>query len=130
MKVGYRRVSTLEQSLDLQDLGECNRVFEEQDSAAAANCPALQDMLSFERSGGEIVLHSIDRRARNSMDLQSIILELNDKGLTIRSLTESLSFTAEEGCAFHTLRLQMLSAFAQFKRSMIHKRKAKSMSQS
>ena len=58
------------------------------------------------------------------MDLQSIIQELNDKGVTIRFLSESLSFSADGGCAFQTLQLQMLGAFAQFERTMIRKRQA------
>ena len=124
MKVGYRRVSTLEQSLDRQDLGECDRVFEEKESAGSTNHPALQDMLSFVRDGDTVVVHSIDRLARNLMDLQSIIQELNDKGVTIRFLSESLSFSADGGCAFQTLQLQMLGAFAQFERTMIRKRQA------
>ena len=124
MKVGYRRVSTLEQSLDRQDLGECDRVFEEKESAGSTNRPALQDMLSFVRAGDEVVVHSIDRLARNLMDLQSIIQELNDKGVTIRFVSESLSFSADGGCAFQTLQLQMLGAFAQFERTMIRKRQA------
>ena len=124
MKVGYRRVSTLEQSLDRQDLGECDRVFEEKESAGSANRPALQDMLSFVRAGDEVVVHSIDRLARNLMDLQSIIQELNNKGVTMRFVSESLSFSADGGCAFQTLQLQMLGAFAQFERTMIRKRQA------
>ena len=124
MKVGYRRVSTLEQSLDRQDLGECDRVFEEKESACSAKRPALQEMLSFVRSGDTVVVHSIDRLARNLMDLQSIIQELNDKGVTIQFLSESLSFSADGGCAFQTLQLQMLGAFAQFERTMIRKRQA------
>ena len=81
-------------------------------------------MLLFVRAGDEVVVHSIDRLARNVMDLQSIIQELNDKGVTIRFLSESLSFSADGGCAFQTLQLQMLGAFAQFERSMIRKRQA------
>ena len=71
MKVGYRRVSTLEQSLDRQDLGECDRVFEEKESAGSANCPALQDMLTFVCSGDEVVVHGNDRLARKLIDLQN-----------------------------------------------------------
>ena len=76
MKLGYRRVPTLEQSLGCQDLGECDRVFEEKESAGSANRPALQDMLSFVRSGDEIVVHSIDRIAHNLIDLQNIVQKL------------------------------------------------------
>ena len=122
MRVGYRRVSTLEQSLDRQDLGECEHLLEEKESAGSANRPALQEMLSFVSEGDEVVVHSIDRLARNLIDLQSIIQELNDKGVTIRFLSESLSFSADEGCAFQTLQLQMLGAFSQFERTMIRKR--------
>ena len=124
MKVGYRPVSTLEQSLDRQDLGECDRVFEEKESAGSAKRPALQEMLSFVREGDEVVVHSIDRLARNLMDLQSIIQELNEKGVTIQFLSESLSFSADGGCAFQTLQLQMLGLFRQFERTMIRKRQA------
>ena len=124
MKVGYRRVSTLEQSLDRQDLGECHRVFEEKQSAGAANRPALQELLSFVRSGDEVVVHSIDRLARNLIDLQNIIQELNDKGVTIRFLSENLSFSGSGGCAFQTLQMQMIGAFAQFERTIIRKRQA------
>ena len=81
-------------------------------------------MLSFVRTGDEVVVHSIDRLARNLMDLQSIIQELNDKGVTIQFLSESLLFSADGGCAFQTLQLQILVAFAQFERTMIRKRQA------
>ena len=70
-------------------------MFEEKESAGSANRPAFQDMLSFVRSGDEVVVHSIDRLARNLIDLQSIIQELNDKGVTIRFQSESLSFSAD-----------------------------------
>ena len=81
-------------------------------------------MLSFVRSGDTVVVHSIDRLARNLMDIQSIIQELNYKGVTIQFLSEGLSFSADEGCAFQTLQLQMLGAFSQFERTMIRKRQA------
>jgi DNA invertase Pin-like site-specific DNA recombinase len=90
-------VSTLEQSLDRQDLGQCDRVFEEKQSPGLANRPALQKMLPFVREGDEVVVHSIDRLARNLIGLQNIIQELNDKVVTIHFLSESLSFSAEGG---------------------------------
>ena len=124
MKVGYRRVSDTTQSLDRQDLVGCERIFEEKLSGASADRPALQDMIAFVRSGDEVVVDSIDRLARNLMDLQSIIKELNDKGVTIHFISESLSFSDDGGNAFQTLQLQMLGAFAQFERTMIRKRQA------
>ena len=86
MRVGYRRVSTLEQSLDRQDLGTYDRFFEEKESAGSAKRPALQEMLSVVRNGDTVVVHSIDRLLRNLMDLQSISQELNEKGVTIQFL--------------------------------------------
>ena len=124
MKVGYRRVSDITQSLERQDLVGCERIFEEKLSGASADRPALQDMIAFVRSGDEVVVHSIDRLARNLMDLQSIIQELNDKGVTVHFISESLSFSDDGGNAFQTLQLQMLGAFAQFERTMIRKRQA------
>jgi len=124
MKVGYRRVSDITQSLERQDLVDCERIFEEKLSGASADRPALQDMIAFVRSGDEVVVHSIDRLARNLMDLQSIIKKLNDKGVTIHFISESLSFSDDGGNAFQTLQLQMLGAFAQFERTMIRKRQA------
>ena len=124
MKVGYRRVSDITQSLERQDLVGCECIFEEKLSGASADRPSLQDMIAFVRSGDEVVVHSIDRLARNLMDLQSIIQELNDKGVTIHFISESLSFSDDGGNAFQTLQLQMLGAFAQFERTMIRKRQA------
>ncbi len=81
-------------------------------------------MLSFVRSGDELVAHSMDRFARNLIDLQSIIQELNNRGVTIQFLSESLSSSADWRCAFQTLQLQMLRAFSQFERTMISRRQA------
>ena len=124
MRVGYRRVSSVDQSLARQDLGDCERVFEEKLSGSSANRPALQEMIAFVRTDDEVVVHSIDRLARNLMDLQSIIKELNDKGASVHFITEQLTFSSDGGSAFQTLQLQMLGAFAQFERTMIRKRQA------
>ena len=124
MRVGYRRVSSVDQSLARQDLGDCERVFEEKLSGSSENRPALQEMIAFVRTDDEVVVHSIDRLARNLMDLQSIIKELNDKGASVHFITEQLTFSSDGGSAFQTLQLQMLGAFAQFERTMIRKRQA------
>ena len=83
MRVGYRRVSSVDQSLARQDLGDCERVFEEKLSGGSTDRPALQEMIAFVRSDDDVVIHSIDRLALNLMDLQSIIKELNDKGASV-----------------------------------------------
>jgi DNA invertase Pin-like site-specific DNA recombinase len=99
-------------------------VFEEKLSGGSTDRPALQEMIAFVRSDDVVVIHSIDRLARNLMDLQSIIKELNDKGASVHFITEQLTFSSDGGSAFQTLQLQMLGAFAQFERTMIRKRQA------
>ena len=54
MRVGYRRVSSVDQSLARQDLGDCERVFEEKLSGSSANRPALQEMIAFVRTDDEV----------------------------------------------------------------------------
>jgi DNA invertase Pin-like site-specific DNA recombinase len=73
----------VDQSLDRQDLGDCERIFEEKLSGGSTDRPALQDMIAFVRSDDAVVIHSIDRLARNLLDLQSIIKGLNNKSATV-----------------------------------------------
>jgi len=124
MRVGYRRVSTVEQNLDRQDLGVVERVFEDKASGKDADREQLQEMISFVREGDEVVVYSIDRLARDLRDLQSIIIQLNDKGVTIEFLSERLVFSGNSDDAFAKLQLQMMGAFAEFERNIIRKRQA------
>ena len=81
MRFGYKRVSSVEQNLARQDLGDVERIFEDKISGKDTNRAALQEMIGFVRSGDEVVVHSIDRLARDLRDLQDIIKQLNDKGV-------------------------------------------------
>ena len=124
MKVGYRRVSTIDQNLDRQELGNVEKLFEEKISGKNKDRAALQEMLSFVREGDEVVVFSIDRLARDLRDLQSIVSQLNDNGATVTFLSERLSFSADSDDAFAKLQLQMMGAFAEFERNIIRKRQA------
>lgn len=125
MRIGYRRVSAEDQSLDRQDLGDCDKVFEEKLSGArAANRPALQDLISFSREGDEVVVFSIDRLARDLRDLQTLVTTLTDKGVDVTFLTEKLTFSNSATDPLSTLQLQLMGAFAQFERAMIRRRQA------
>lgn len=124
MKVGYRRVSTMDQNLDRQDLGVVDRIFEEKVSGKNTDRAALQEMIAFVREGDEVVVYSIDRLARDLRDLQSIIQMLNDKQVSISFISERLTFTAEKDDAFSRLQLQLMGAFAEFERNIIRKRQA------
>ncbi|MCF2870502.1 recombinase family protein [Octadecabacter sp. G9-8] len=123
--VGYRRVSTEEQSFDRQDLGPVDRLFEEKLSAKnAKDRPALNFMIDWVREGDVVVVHAIDRLARDLRDLQSIIKTLNDKGVEVTFRSENLTFSANSDDAFAKLQLQMMGAFAEFERNIIRKRQA------
>ena len=123
--IGYKRVSSDSQSTDRQDLGELDKVFEEKLSGkSASDRPALVAMIDYAREGDTVKVHSIDRLARDLRDLQSIISQLNDKGVTISFLSENLTFSAGADDAFAKLQLQMMGAFAEFERNIIRKRQA------
>ena len=121
-KIGYTRVSTLDQSTDRQELGDI-RIFEDKASGKSTDRPALQEMLAYIREGDEVVVYSIDRLARNLRDLEDIIKEVNSKGASVTFMTERLTFSGSDD-AMSTLMLQMMGAFSQFERSMIRKRQA------
>jgi DNA invertase Pin-like site-specific DNA recombinase len=124
MKVGYRRVSTVDQNLDRQELGPVDRVFEEKVSGKNTDRAALQEMIAFVREGDEVVVYSIDRLARDLRDLQSIIQTLLDKQVSISFLSERLSFTADKDDPFSRLQLHLIGAFSQFEHQIIRKRQA------
>jgi len=121
-KIGYTRVSTLDQSTDRQELGDI-RIFEDKASGKNTDRPALQEMLAYIREGDEVVVYSIDRLARNLRGVEDIIKEVNSKGASVTFLTEKLTFSGSDD-AMSTLMLQMMGAFSQFERSMIRTRQA------
>ncbi|AGI69017.1 resolvase [Octadecabacter antarcticus 307] len=125
MKIGYRRVSTVDQNLDRQDLGNIDKIFEEKLSAATAkDRPELQSMINFARDGDEVIVWSIDRMARDLRDLQTIIQTLNDKNVSITFLSENLKFSVTSNDPFAKLQLHLMGAFAEFERTLIKKRQA------
>lgn len=120
MKVGYQRVSTSDQNLARQSFGDdVEKVFSDKASGKDTNRVALAEMVSFVRDGDEILIHSIDRLARDLRDLQSIVETLNQKGVRVTFLTERLSFGAGDEDALSKLQLQMLAAFAEYERKII-----------
>ncbi len=127
-KIGYTRVSTTDQTTDRQELGDI-RIFEDKASGKNTDRPALKEMLAYVREGDEVVVFSIDRLARNLRDLEDIIIEVNSKGASVTFLTERLTFSGSDD-AMSTLMLQMMGSFAQFERSMIHKRQAEGIAAS
>jgi DNA invertase Pin-like site-specific DNA recombinase len=123
MKVAYKRVSTTDQSTGRQlDGVQVDKVFEDQLSGKDTNRPQLQAALEFCREGDVLIVHSMDRLARNLADLLSIVERLNKKRVTVRFEKENLTFSADTSDAMATLMLQLLGSFAQFERSLIRER--------
>lgn len=122
-QIGYIRVSTLDQSTERQLDGlKLDKVFEEKASAKDTKRPQLRACLEYIREGDTLVVHSIDRLARNLEDLQRLVRELTHKGVSILFVKENLTFQGGENNPMQTLMFQMLGAFAQFERALIRER--------
>ena len=104
-----------------QITGDFDKTFTEYASAKDADRPVLQEMLDFVREGDALVVHSIDRLARNLGDLERILARLNKQGVSVEFRKESLLFAGDDN-PMQRLMLQMMGAFAQFERSMIRER--------
>lgn len=127
MKVAYRRVSSLDQSLERQlvDHDDIEKVFEEKVSGASRDRPALEEMIAFVRDGDTVVVHSLDRLGRDIRDLLNIVSDLNTKGVTVEFASERLRFSDNiDDDPLARLQLHMLSAFAQWERSTAKRRQA------
>ena len=120
--VAYIRVSTTDQNTERQLSGETfDKTFEDKASAKDTNRPQLRALLEYVRDGDVVVVHSIDRLARNLADLEYLIQKMNDIGVVVEFRKEKLVFSGRDD-PMQTLMLQMMGAFAQFERSMIRER--------
>ncbi len=121
-RVGYVRVSSLDQSTDRQlDGQDLDKVFTDRASGKDTKRPQLQAALDYIREGDELIVHSMDRLARNVDDLRRIVLDLTKKGVHVRFVKENLVFTGEDS-PMSNLLLSLLGAVAEFERSMIRER--------
>jgi DNA invertase Pin-like site-specific DNA recombinase len=123
-RVGYQRVSTVDQNVARQlDGVQLDKMFTDHASGKDANRPQLKAALDYVREGDTLVVHSMDRLARNLEDLRGIVRLLTGKGVRVEFVKESLSFTGEDS-AMNTLLLSMLGAVAEFERAMIGERRS------
>ncbi len=121
-RVGYIRVSTLDQNPDRQLEGtELDRVFTDHASGKDVARPQLEGLLRFVRDGDTIVVHSLDRLARNLDDLRRLVQELTTRGVQVQFVKEQLTFTGEDSPMANLL-LSMMGAFAEFERALIRER--------
>jgi DNA invertase Pin-like site-specific DNA recombinase len=121
-RVGYIRVSSAGQNPARQlDGVDLDRVFTDTISGKSAERPQLTAMLAFVRDGDTVIVHSMDRLARNLDDLRRLVRELTGRGVAVQFITEQLTFTAEDA-PMATLLLSVLGAFAEFERALIRER--------
>ena len=121
-RIGYIRVSTLDQNTERQLDGlTLDKTYTDHASGKDTQRPQLGLALSYVRDGDTLIVHSMDRLARNAEDLLRIVRELTEKGVRIQFIKESLTF-GDESNPFSKLMLTIFSGFAEFERAIIHER--------
>jgi DNA invertase Pin-like site-specific DNA recombinase len=122
MLIGYARVSTADQNLDLQrdalKKAGSKRVFSDQMSGARADRPGLAEALSHAREGDVLVVWRLDRLGRSLPNLIEVVAELERRGVGFKSLTESIDTTTTGGkLIFH-----IFGALAEFEKNLVRDR--------
>lgn len=121
-RIGYVRVSSLDQNPDRQlEHVQVDRVFTDKASGKDTKRPQLEALLGYIRDGDTLVVHSMDRLARNLDDLRRIVQSQTKRGVRIEFVKESLTFTGEDA-PMSNLLLSVMGAFAEFERALIRER--------
>jgi DNA invertase Pin-like site-specific DNA recombinase len=121
-RIGYVRVSTLDQNEKRQLDGlVLDRVFTDRASGRDTARPQLVELLGFARDGDTVVVHSMDRLARNLDDLRALVQRLTRKGVRVEFVKEHLLFTGEDS-PMANLMLSVMGAFAELERALIRER--------
>ena len=121
-RIGYVRVSSYDQNAERQLEGvQLDRVFTDRASGKDTDRPELKALIAYAREGDMIVVHSMDRLARNVDDLRRIVQEQTKRGIRVQFIKENLLFTGEDS-PMANLMLTVLGAVAQFERDLIKER--------
>ncbi|WP_144157892.1 recombinase family protein [Paraburkholderia sp. BCC1885] len=123
MRIGYARVSTDDQNLDLQvaalEATHCDDIFTDQGiSGARFSRPGLENALTILSKGDTLVVWRLDRLGRSLHKLVELVEQLGERGIQFVSLTECIDTTSSGG----TLLFHIMAALAQFERSLISER--------
>jgi DNA invertase Pin-like site-specific DNA recombinase len=121
-KVGYARVSTIDQDpalqLDALATAACAKVFEDRASGARTDRPGLRAALDYVRDGDVLIVWKLDRLGRSLPHLIETVTSLATRGVGFRSLTEAIDTTTSgERLVFH-----LFGALGQFERDLIQER--------
>ena len=120
--IGYARVSTIEQNLDLQvdalTKAGCRPIYQEKLSGSLTNRPELECCMNYLRRGDVLVVWRLDRLGRGVKNLIEIVNQLKNKGIGFRSIQENIDTTTATGeLIFH-----IFASLAQFERRLIQER--------
>jgi DNA invertase Pin-like site-specific DNA recombinase len=127
-RIGYVRVSSFDQNPERQlENVKADRVFTDKASGKNTQRPELEALFAFARDGDTIVVHSMDRLARNLDDLRRIVQKLTGCGIRIEFVKENLTFTGEDS-PMATLMLSVMGAFAEFERALLRERQREGIS--
>jgi DNA invertase Pin-like site-specific DNA recombinase len=122
--VGYARVSTRDQKLDLQldalNQHGCTKIFMEKESGGKTDRPELKNALAYLRRGDTLVVTKLDRLARSTFDLHRIAKQLDERGIHLVVLNNNIDTSSPAGKLLFT----MLGAVAEFERDLINERTA------
>jgi len=122
MLIGYARVSTQDQDLQLQidalkQIG-CEEIFTEKASGAQRNRPALKNALNYMRKGDTLVVWKLDRLARSLKQLIETIENLDKRKINFKSITEAMDTATTGGRLIY----HIFAALSEFERSVILER--------
>lgn len=121
-RIGYVRVSAHDQNPERQlENIALDRIFTDKASGKDTKRPQLEALMAFARAGDTVIVHSMDRLARNLDDLRHIVQTLTGRGIRIEFVKESLTFTGEDS-PMANLMLSVMGAFAEFERALIRER--------
>jgi DNA invertase Pin-like site-specific DNA recombinase len=122
MLIGYARVSTDDQNLNLQHdalkNAGCERIFDDQITGSKIQRPGLEAAMAFAREGDVFVILRLDRLSRSLKDLIEMVALLDSRKIGLRSLHESIDTSSSSGkLIFH-----IFGALAEFERNLIRER--------
>jgi DNA invertase Pin-like site-specific DNA recombinase len=124
-RIGYIRVSSIDQNTERQEMQlagmELDACYTDKASGKDTNRPELIELLRYARQGDTIIVHSMDRLARNLSDLRKIVDDLTGRGIRVQFIKESLIFTGEDS-PVSNLMLSVMGAVAEFERALIKER--------
>ncbi len=121
-RIGYIRVSTTDQNPERQlENVQVDKKFIDYASAKSTNRPQLKALLEFVREDDVVIVHSMDRLARNLRDLKELVDGLVQKKIQVQFLKENLQFNGENSAASNLI-LHLMGAFAEFEYAFIKER--------